>query len=218
LEGDQEISSKSPRSSAAGQQFDLAAFCRRAQSFQALRRAFVLSDRCHLEDSMWREILDKFRRYPAQERVIRLILQRGFQVNEQGRVVSGGIEIAHAQIAKELNVDRRVVDTTALAIREDEELWKIFKNVRSLTFLGEVAPVLGLGVIEITPVDAAKTGLLGSVASTVAHYGLSIRQAVSDDPYFVENPKLTIITEGKAPGELVRKLMEMDGVKRVTVY
>lgn len=162
--------------------------------------------------------MEKFRRFPAQEKVIRLILQRGFQVNESGRVVSGGIEIPHAQIAKELDVDRRVVDTTATAIREDEALWKVFRNVRSTTFLGDVAPVLGLGVIEITPVDAAKTGILGNVASAVASHGLSIRQAVSDDPFFVEDPKLTIITEGKIPGGLVKVLMEMEGVKRVTVY
>ena len=167
---------------------------------------------------MWQKILDKFRRYPAQEKVIRLILQRGFQINEQARVVSGGIEIPHAQIAKELDVDRRVVDTTAQAIREDEGLWRIFRNVHSLTFLGDVAPILGLGVIEITPVDAAKTGLLGDVASAVARNGLSIRQAISDDPYFVESPKLTLITEGRIPGDLVRLLMEIEGVKRVTVY
>ena len=167
---------------------------------------------------MWQEILDKFKRFPAQEKVIRLILQRGFQVNEQARVVSGQIEIPHAQIAKELEVDRRVVDTTAQAIRDDEVLWKVFRNVRSMIYLGEVAPILGLGVIEITPVNAAKTGLLGDVASTVAKNGLSIRQAVSDDPYFVESPKLTIITEGKIPGELVILLKEIEGVKRVTVY
>jgi predicted regulator of amino acid metabolism with ACT domain len=167
---------------------------------------------------MWQEILNKFKRFPAQEKVIRLILQRGFQVSDRGRVVSGEIEIPHAQIAKELDVDRRVVDTTAASIREDEDLWKIFRNVRSMTFLGDVAPVLGLGVIEITPTDAAKSGILGNVASAVARYGLSIRQAVSDDPYFVESPKLTIITEGKIPGDLVRLLTEIEGVKRVTVY
>ena len=167
---------------------------------------------------MWQEILDKFKRFPAQEKVIRLVLQRGFQINDQARVVSGQIEIPHAQIAKELEVDRRVVDTTAQAIREDEVLWKVFRNVRSMIYLGEVAPILGLGVIEITPVNAAKTGLLGDVASAVARNGLSIRQAVSDDPYFVENPKLTIITEGKIPGELVTLLKEIEGVKRVTVY
>ena len=162
--------------------------------------------------------MDKFKRYPAQEKVIRLILQRGFQINEQARVVSGGIEIPHAQIAKELDVDRRVVDTTAQAIRDDEALWRIFRNVHSMTFLGDVAPILGLGVIEITPVNAAKTGLLGDVASAVARNGLSIRQAISDDPYFVESPKLTLITEGRIPGDLVRLLMEIEGVKRVTVY
>ena len=167
---------------------------------------------------MWREILAKFKRYPAQEKVVRLILERGFQVSERGRVVSGGIEIPHAQIAKELDVDRRVVDTTAAAIVEDEDLWKIFKNVRSMTFLADVAPVVGLGVIEITPVNAAQTGLLGEVASAVAEYGLTIRQAVSDDPFFVEQPKLTIITEAKIPGDLVRLLMDINGVKRVTVY
>jgi uncharacterized protein len=167
---------------------------------------------------MWQDILNKFKRFPAQEKVIRLILQRGFQINDRGRVVSGEIEIPHAQIAKELNVDRRVVDTTAMAVREDEELWKIFRNVHSMTFLGDVAPILGLGVIEITPVNAAKAGLLGDVASAVAHYGISIRQAVSDDPYFVESPKLTLITEGKIPGDLVQMLMEIEGVKRVTVY
>ncbi len=173
--------------------------------------------KCNLRH-MWQEILDKFKRFPAQEKVIRLILQRGFQVNDQARVVSGQIEIPHAQIAKELEVDRRVVDTTAQAIRDDEVLWKVFRNVRSMIYLGEVAPILGLGVIEITPVNAAKTGLLGDVASAVARNGLSIRQAVSDDPYFVENPKLTIITEGKIPGELVTLLKEIEGVKRVTVY
>jgi predicted regulator of amino acid metabolism with ACT domain len=167
---------------------------------------------------MWQEILNKFKRFPAQEKVIRLILQRGFQINEEARVVSGRIEIAHAQIAKELDVDRRVVDTTAQAICEDEALYRIFRNVRSMTFLGDVAPILGLGVIEITPVNAAKTGLLGDVAEAVAKSGLSIRQAVSDDPYFVESPKLTLITEGKIPGDLVRRLMEIEGVKRVTVY
>ncbi|WP_276988428.1 amino acid-binding protein [Methanothrix soehngenii] len=167
---------------------------------------------------MWQEILDKFKRFPAQEKVIRLVLQRGFQINDQARVVSGRIEIPHAQIAKELEVDRRVVDTTAQAIREDEVLWKVFRNVRSMIYLGEVAPILGLGVIEITPVNAVKTGLLGDVASAVARNGLSIRQAVSDDPYFVESPKLTIITEGKIPGDLVILLKEIEGVKRVTVY
>ncbi|NIA03200.1 MAG: amino acid-binding protein, partial [Nitrospirae bacterium] len=49
---------------------------------------------------MWSKILESFNKHPAQEKVIRLLLERGFQVNQDGRVVSGNIEIPHAQIAK----------------------------------------------------------------------------------------------------------------------
>jgi len=34
----------------------------------------------------------KIQESPAQEKVIRLLLERGFQINSEGRVVSGNIE------------------------------------------------------------------------------------------------------------------------------
>lgn len=167
---------------------------------------------------MWVEILKKFRNHPAQEKVIRLLLGRGFQINEEGRVVSGNIEIAHTQIANEIGVDRRVVDATCETILKDSKLVQIFRNVRTIPFLKDVAPYLGLGVIIITPDNATRKGLLGNVATAVAEHGIVIRQAVSDDPYLTENPKLTIITEGKVKGELIDTLTKIEGVKSVTVY
>jgi predicted regulator of amino acid metabolism with ACT domain len=167
---------------------------------------------------MWSIIQEKFKNHPAQEKVIRMLLERGFQVNEQGRVVSGTIEIPHTQIANEIAVDRRVVDSTCETIITDETLMQIFRNVRTIPFLREVAPLLGLGVIIIAPDNAARKGLLGAVATAVAEHGIIIRQAVSDDPYLTEEPKLTIITEGKVSGELVNTLTGIKGVKSVTVY
>ncbi len=167
---------------------------------------------------MWSIIQEKFRNHPAQEKVIRLLLERGFQVNELGRVVSGSIEIPHTQIANETGVDRRVVDSTCEVIMGDEALLQIFRNVRTMPFLREVAPLLGLGVIVIAPDNAARKGLLGAVATAVAEHGIIIRQAVSDDPYLTDEPKLTIITEGKVSGELVNALTGIKGVKSVTVY
>ncbi len=41
--------------------------------------------------------------YPAQKKVACLLLKRGFQVGEKGRVVCGKIEIPHSQIGKELD-------------------------------------------------------------------------------------------------------------------
>lgn len=167
---------------------------------------------------MWSLIQDKFRHHPAQEKVIRLLLERGFQINEGGRVVSGNIEIPHTQIANEISVDRRVVDATCETIIKDKELFRVFSNIKTLPFLREVAPILGLGVIVITPENASIKGLLGIIANSVADYGLIIRQAVSDDPYITEDPKLTIITEGKVEGELVNILTSIKGVKSVTIY
>ncbi|MEA1945242.1 MAG: amino acid-binding protein, partial [Euryarchaeota archaeon] len=65
---------------------------------------------------MWDVILNKFKKYPAQEKVVRLLLKRGFQVTPDGKVVSGGIKLAHTQIAKEVGVDRRIVDGAASMI------------------------------------------------------------------------------------------------------
>jgi len=168
--------------------------------------------------AMWNVLQEKFRNHPAQEKVVRLLLERGFQINTEGRVVSGNIEIAHTQIANEISVDRRVVDATCATILKDAQLMQIFRNVRTIPFLREVAPYLGLGVIVITPDNAARKGLLGSVSTEVSEHGITIRQAVSDDPYLTEDPKLTIITEGKVSGELVNALTRIKGVQSVTVY
>lgn len=167
---------------------------------------------------MWSLILKKFEKHPAQKKVLKLLFERGFQVNNDGKVSSGSIEIAHTQLAKEAGVDRRVVDSTTEAILADELLKSIFQNVHSIPFLRDVAPSLNLGVIIITPGDAANTGILADVARVISDHGLSIRQAVSDDPYFIDEPKLTIITDEKVPGDLVDSMMKLKSVKGVSIY
>ncbi|WP_292379101.1 amino acid-binding protein [Methanosarcina sp. UBA289] len=167
---------------------------------------------------MWQKLLKKFEKYPAQAKVLKLLFERGFQVNEEGKVTSGSIEIAHTQLAKEAGVDRRVVDATTKTIVSDELLSTIFKNVHSIPFLKDVAPSLGLGVIIIIPEDAADVGILAEVAGLISGSKVSIRQAVSDDPYLTDNPRLTIITDKKVPGELVDKILELPSVKGVSIY
>ncbi len=167
---------------------------------------------------MWDIILKKFRKYPAQERVVRLLLKRGFQVTSDGKVVSGGIKLAHTQIAKEVGVDRRAVDATASMIMQDDLLRIIFTKIRPISSLYEVAPDLGLGVIIITPVDAARTGVLAAVAASVAGHGVSVMQAIADDPSVSEHPTLMIICDRRIPDDLVGELLKCEGVKGVSVY
>lgn len=166
---------------------------------------------------MWRVIADKFKGMPSQEKVVRLLLSRGFQVTEEGRVVSGSIEIPHTQVAREAGVDRRVVDSTTDVILRDEVLRRVFLNIRSIASLKDVAPMLGLGVIIITPDNAQNVGIIRDVADVVKKYNLSIRQMVTDDPYFSDDPKMTIITNDTIPGEMVSDLRKLKTVKSVTI-
>lgn len=166
---------------------------------------------------MWREVVEKFERFPSQKRVIELLLERGFQVSPEGKVTSGGIEIPYTQIASEIGVDRRVVDMTVKRILKEPGLRKIFENICSIAFLADVAPLLGLSVIIIHPKDAKEKGILGEVATVIAKRGISIRQAVSDDPYLVDDPKLTIITDKNIPGELIEEIGRIRNVKGVQI-
>ncbi|MBN2109837.1 MAG: amino acid-binding protein [Methanosarcinaceae archaeon] len=167
---------------------------------------------------MWSILLKKFEKHPAQQKVLRLLFERGFQVSDEGKVTSGQIEIAHTQLAKEAGVDRRVVDSTTEAILSDELLRKIFQNVMSIPFLRDVAPLLGLGVIIITPDDAVHKGIISEVSTLIAQHNISIRQAVSDDPFFTDEPRLTIITDSKVPGSIVEELLALESVKGVSIY
>ena len=49
-----------------------------------------------------------------------------------------------------------------------------------------------LGVVEITPVDARAHGILANSAMLLTKGGLSIRQAIVDDPELSPEPKLTL--------------------------
>jgi len=167
---------------------------------------------------MWREVVEKFERFPSQKRVIELLLERGFQVSLEGRVVSGAIKIPHAQIANEAGVDRRVVDMTVRRILNQPELKELFGNIRSIAFLADVAPLLGLTVIIINPKDEKEKGILGEVATVKAKRGFGKKQAVSDNPHHVDDPKLTIITDKGITREIIEEIGRIESVKGVQVH
>jgi len=166
---------------------------------------------------MWTKVESHFESYPAQKKVMRLLLKRGFKIDEEGTIRSGNIRIPKAQIAREVEVDRKAVDAAIKRIENNDFLRDIFHNLRSMTLLEDVAPKLGLGITIITPTDAAKKGILGRVAATISKKDLSIYQAIADDPNLTDNPKLTIITEKRIPGNTIDELREIEGVKKVTI-
>ncbi|QSG04339.1 amino acid-binding protein [Natranaeroarchaeum sulfidigenes] len=164
---------------------------------------------------MFDEIMEKFEGSPSQQAVIRLLLERGFSVNDEGRVVSGGIEIPNTGIAREIDVDRRVVDSTTDAILDDEELTRIFQNISQVPSLMDLAPVLDLTVLSIEVTDAEQEGIVARVTGLLAEEGVSIRQTISEDPEFTDEPRLYIVTDQELPGSLINELSDLSFVRSI---
>lgn len=164
---------------------------------------------------MFDEIMGKFEGSPSQQAVIRLLLERGFSVNDGGRVVSGGIEIPNTGIAREIGVDRRVVDSTTNAILDDPELTRIFQNISAIPSLMDLAPVLDLTVLTVEVEDADEPGIVGKVTTMLAEAGISIRQTISEDPEFTDDPKLYIVTDDPIPGDLLVDIRNLPFVRKV---
>lgn len=160
--------------------------------------------------------MEKFEGSPSQQAVVRLLLERGFSINDEGRVVSGGIEIPNTGIAREIGVDRRVVDSTTEALLEDEELRDIFQNISAVPSLMDLAPVLDFTVVRVKPTDADAAGIVARVTDLVAEEGLSIRQVLSDDPEFADEPMLYVILDAEPSGDLLKRIHDLPHVREVT--
>ncbi|MCU4926989.1 amino acid-binding protein [Halobacteria archaeon AArc-dxtr1] len=164
---------------------------------------------------MFDDIMEKFEGSPSQQAVIRLLLERGFSVNDEGRVVSGGIEIPNTGIAREIGVDRRVVDSTTDVILGDSELRRIFQNISQVPSLMDLAPVLDLTVLAVEVDDAEATGIVATVTGLLADHDISIRQTISEDPEFTDEPRLYLITDDDLPGDVITGLRDLEFVRRI---
>ena len=167
---------------------------------------------------MWSQIKDFFKDFPAQQRVARILFERGFQIREDGKVVSGKIEIPHTQIAKEAGVERRAVDSTVQTILSIEDLKRIYMNLKQVCSLEEVAREFNLSVIVFVPKNASERGIIANVTRIISENGLNIRQALAEDPSISIHPKLTLILEGNISSQLIDEIRRLPGTRSITVY
>lgn len=167
---------------------------------------------------MWNNIRKYLEPYPERLKVARVLVENGLSARG-GKIYVNDIEVPPVRVARVAGVDRRTVNETLEAIEANRELKVIFEGLRSAGHsLKEVAKHLGLGVVEITPVDAKIPGILANSTTLLAKKGLSIRQAIVDDPELSPEPKLSLIVEKKIPGELIPEFLKIKGVAKVSVY
>ena len=77
---------------------------------------------------------------------------------------------------------------------------------------------MGLGVVEITADDPHKVGILANASGILAEHGISIGQALVEDPELNPEPKLTLIGDRVIPGKAIPLILKIPGVARVSVY
>ena len=165
---------------------------------------------------MWDLLTRYFQRFPAQSRVAQTLLVQGLSVRPDG-VYSGDVAISDTALARACKVDRRIISATVDTIRREPELARFYARLTPTCHLKDAAPVMGWGVIEIIPSDAREPGILSHVATVLARRGISIRQAIVDDPDLVEEPRLYVITEQRVPGDAIEEIRTGHGVKGVTI-
>ena len=167
---------------------------------------------------MWNNIKTQLQQYPERLKVARVLIENGLSVQDN-KIWLNQIEIPPVRIARAAGVDRRTVNETITTIRNNSELKLIFEEIRPAGHsLKEIAKHINLGVLEITPVNARSPGILSNAAMVLNRAGLSIRQAIVDDPELSPEPKLTLIVEKKIPGELIPEVLKIPGIAKVSVY
>jgi len=167
---------------------------------------------------MWDKVAKCLEGYPERLAVAKILIQYGLSIRD-GKIYCDKIMIPAVRISQVAGVDRRTVTYTIKMIENNPELRMIFRELKPAgASLREVARYLNLGVVEITPVDARMPGILSGSASLLAEKGISIRQAIVDDPELTPEPKLTLIAEKKIPGEIIPELLKIKGIQKVSVY
>lgn len=167
---------------------------------------------------MWDKVAKCLKDYPERLAVAKILIQYGLSIRD-GKIYCDKIMIPAVGVSRVADVDRRTVTHTIRMIEQNPELREIFRQLKPAgASLKEVARYLKLGVVEITPVDARMPGILSGSAGLLAEKGISIRQAIVDDPELTPEPKLTLIAEKKIPGEIIPDLLKIKGVSKVSVY
>ncbi|TRO48398.1 amino acid-binding protein, partial [Candidatus Bathyarchaeota archaeon] len=131
---------------------------------------------------MWNNIKKYLEQYPERLSVARILVENGLSV-KKNKIYLNQIEIPPIRIARVAKVDRRTVTQTLKMIYTNRKLRLIFEEIRPAGHsLKRIAKHLELGVVEITPSDASKSGILAKAAMILTKNNLSIRQAIVDDP------------------------------------
>lgn len=144
------------------------------------------------------------------------MLRHGISVKD-GKAYCGSIEQSDVAIARAAEVDHRVVRSAINRINSTPELYEVFSKAKSMLLMSDMAPEIGCSTIEIIPIDASKPGILADVTSVIYKQGLTVRQAVIEDPGNRMDSHLIVVVDGKIPAYIIPMVKSCNGVAGVII-
>lgn len=153
--------------------------------------------------------------HPAQLKVAKMIMVRGISVVD-GKAMCGDIEQSDSAIARAADVDRRVVRTTLERISSDQEMDAIFRRIRPMLNMTDMASGIGCTSFDIIPTDSKVPGILASITTNLYNAKYSIRQIVIDEDE-MGKAILSVIVEGSVSPEDIASLKGCTGVDRIVL-
>ncbi|MGC8565773.1 MAG: regulator [Thermoplasmata archaeon] len=159
---------------------------------------------------------DFFKDSPSKLKVAKKIVLYGLSV-KSGKIYCNDIEIPYKSLARACGVDQRVVRSAIDSISSNKKISNIFSKFESSVNLKDVSKEIGFGVLVISAYDPKEPGIIASVSKIIADFKINIRQAIVEDPEFIEEPKLYIITEESLPGEIIPKIKNLKNIKSITI-
>jgi hypothetical protein len=75
--------------------------------------------------------------------------------------------------------------------------------------------VLDLTVLTVYVHAADESGIVAEVTGLIADRGVSIRQILTEDPEFTDEPSLSVITGDGLPGELINEIRALPFVRKL---
>jgi predicted regulator of amino acid metabolism with ACT domain len=150
---------------------------------------------------------------PSQGKVADMMLRLGVSIKD-GKAYCGKVELSDTALGRAAGADRRVARSAIDRISDDPVLSEFFSGLRAIALLSDVAPLIGCSTLEIIPTKASIPGILADVSAVTLAAGISIRQAVIDDPDG-KSAHLLIVLDGNLPAEFIPALKKCRGVASI---
>ena len=166
---------------------------------------------------MWPSIRKQFERQVVRPEIVRKMIECGMRISEDEKIYVDDVEVDYTAVAKALDVDRRVVKSTAQQIRRNRYLYSLFSKTRPLgTSLVDVVSHLGYTAVVIEA-DPKSPGVMAGVAEILSRHGMVVRQAVAEDPEMVPDAKMTLVVEGQLTGQAIEELNGLRVVRSIKI-